>query len=310
MMNLRHLVFFKELARTQHMSQAAENLGISQPSLSYAIKKLEEELQVPLFEPDGRNIRLTNLGETYLKYVTVALNNLDEGDELLSQLINPNTGHINLGFTYTLGQRLVPELIQNFSAQSQNQKITFSLGQSNSQDLLDELNNEKYDLVLASQVTQLHDQDTERLFSFYPIVQQEIVVAIPNQHPLAQKPHIYLNDLKDEPLIMFSQNSGLRPLIDKILAQKRIRPHIKFQVEEDYTMVGFVQRGLGVALIPNLPQLDPSAVTLRHLEDNQLEHELYLISRQNNFMTPSVQRFQEFVRQYCWQHFTQPQQLI
>ncbi|MGP4116191.1 LysR family transcriptional regulator [Levilactobacillus zymae] len=309
-MNLRHLVFFKELARTQHMSQAAENLGISQPSLSYAIKKLEEELQVPLFEPDGRNIRLTNLGETYLKYVTVALNNLDEGDELLSQLINPNTGHINLGFTYTLGQRLVPELIQNFSAQSQNQKITFSLGQSNSQDLLDELNNEKYDLVLASQVTQLHDQDTERLFSFYPIVQQEIVVAIPNQHPLAQKPHIYLNDLKDEPLIMFSQNSGLRPLIDKILAQKRIRPHIKFQVEEDYTMVGFVQRGLGVALIPNLPQLDPSAVTLRHLEDNQLEHELYLISRQNNFMTPSVQRFQEFVRQYCWQHFTQPQQLI
>ncbi|CAJ1230288.1 LysR family transcriptional regulator [Levilactobacillus zymae] len=310
MMNLRHLVFFKELARTQHMSQAAENLGISQPSLSYAIKKLEEELQVPLFEPDGRNIRLTNLGETYLKYVTVALNNLDEGDELLSQLINPNTGHINLGFTYTLGQRLVPELIQNFSAQSQNQKITFSLGQSNSQDLLDELNNEKYDLVLASQVTQLHDQDTERLFSFYPIVQQEIVVAIPNQHPLAQKPHIYLNDLKDEPLIMFSQNSGLRPLIDKILAQKRIRPHIKFQVEEDYTMVGFVQRGLGIALIPNLPQLDPSAVTLRHLEDNQLEHELYLISRQNNFMTPSVQRFQEFVRQYCWQHFTQPQQLI
>ncbi|QFR62485.1 LysR family transcriptional regulator [Levilactobacillus zymae] len=309
-MNLRHLVFFKELARTQHMSQAAENLGISQPSLSYAIKKLEEELQVPLFEPDGRNIRLTNLGETYLKYVTVALNNLDEGDELLSQLINPNTGHINLGFTYTLGQRLVPELIQNFSAQSQNQKITFSLGQSNSQDLLDELNNEKYDLVLASQVTQLHDQDTERLFSFYPIVQQEIVVAIPNQHPLAQKPHIYLNDLKDEPLIMFSQNSGLRPLIDKILAQKRIRPHIKFQVEEDYTMVGFVQRGLGIALIPNLPQLDPSAVTLRHLEDNQLEHELYLISRQNNFMTPSVQRFQEFVRQYCWQHFTQPQQLI
>ncbi|GEO69134.1 LysR family transcriptional regulator [Levilactobacillus acidifarinae] len=309
-MNLRHLIFFKELARTQHMSQAAENLGISQPSLSYAIKKLEDELQVPLFEPDGRNIRLTNLGETYLKYVTVALNSLDQGDELLSQLINPKTGHINLGFTYTLGQRLVPELLQNFSQQDGNQQVTFSLGQSNSADLLDDLNAEKYDLVMASRVDQLHDQDTERLFNFYPVVQQEIVAAIPNNHPLAQKPHLYLQDLKDEPLIMFSQNSGLRPLIEKILAQKHLKPNIKFQVEEDYTMVGFVQHGMGIALIPNLPQLDPQTVTIRHLEDNQLEHDLYLITQPNRFMAPSVQRFQEFVRQYCWQHFTQPQQLI
>lgn len=309
-MNLRHLIFFKELARTQHMSQAAENLGISQPSLSYAIKKLEDELQVPLFEPDGRNIRLTNLGETYLKYVTVALNSLDQGDELLSQLINPKTGHINLGFTYTLGQRLVPELLQNFSQQDGNQQVTFSLGQSNSADLLDDLNAEKYDLVMASRVDQLHDQDTERLFNFYPVVQQEIVAAIPNNHPLAQKPHLHLQDLKDQPLIMFSQNSGLRPLIDKILAQKHLKPNIKFQVEEDYTMVGFVQQGMGIALIPNLPQLDRQAVTIRHLEDNQLEHDLYLITQPHRFMTPSVQRFQEFVRQYCWQHFTQPQQLI
>lgn len=309
-MNLRHLVFFKELARTQHMSQAAENLGISQPSLSYAIKKLEEELHVPLFEPDGRNIRLTNLGETYLKYVTVALNNLDAGDELLSQLVNPNTGHINLGFTYTLGQRLVPELIENFSSQVHNQKITFSLSQSNSHDLLDDLIHEKYDLVLSSLVTQLHDQETDRLLNFYPIVQQEIVAALPNDHPLAQKPHLHLTDLANEPFIMYSQNSGLRPLIDKIFAQKQIRPHIKFQVEEDYTMVGFVQRGLGVALVPHLSHLDPDTVTIRHLEDNQLEHELYLVTRQNKFMTPSVQRFQEFTRQYCWQHFTQPQQLI
>ena len=309
-MNLRHLIFFKELARTQHMSQAAENLGISQPSLSYTIKKLEDELQVPLFEPDGRNIRLTNLGETYLKYVTVALNSLDQGDELLSQLINPKTGHINLGFTYTLGQRLVPELLQNFSQQDGNQQVTFSLGQSNSADLLDDLNAEKYDLVMASRVDQLHDQDTERLFNFYPVVQQEIVAAIPNNHPLAQKPHLHLQDLKDQPLIMFSQNSGLRPLIDKILAQKHLKPNIKFQVEEDYTMVGFVQQGMGIALIPNLPQLDRQAVTIRHLEDNQLEHDLYLITQPHRFMTPSVQRFQEFVRQYCWQHFTQPQQLI
>ncbi|MCG0899848.1 LysR family transcriptional regulator [Lactiplantibacillus plantarum] len=54
------------------MAKAAENLGISQPSLSYAIKKLESELGVPLFEPDGRNIRLTPIGSVYLKYITAS----------------------------------------------------------------------------------------------------------------------------------------------------------------------------------------------------------------------------------------------
>ncbi len=68
-MNLHHLQFFQELARTQHMSKAAENLGISQPSLSYAINKLEQELGVPLVEPDGRNIKLTAFGKTYLNYI-------------------------------------------------------------------------------------------------------------------------------------------------------------------------------------------------------------------------------------------------
>ena len=62
-MNLRHLVFFQELAKTQHMAIAAEHLGISQPSLSYAINGLESELGVPLFEHEGRNIKLTRFGK-------------------------------------------------------------------------------------------------------------------------------------------------------------------------------------------------------------------------------------------------------
>lgn len=67
-MNLRHLEFFVELAHTEHMAKAAENLGITQPSLSYAISSIEKELGVPLFEKDGRNIKLSKYGEIYLRY--------------------------------------------------------------------------------------------------------------------------------------------------------------------------------------------------------------------------------------------------
>lgn len=72
-MNIRHLRFFVELAKTEHMAKAAEKLGISQPSLSYAISSIEEELGVPLFEKEGRNIRLTNYGKIYLEYVKSGL---------------------------------------------------------------------------------------------------------------------------------------------------------------------------------------------------------------------------------------------
>ncbi|EHL95308.1 LysR substrate binding domain protein [Lentilactobacillus parafarraginis F0439] len=303
-MNLRHLIFFRELAHTQHMAQAAENLGISQPSLSYAIKKLEAELNVPLFEPDGRNIKLTPLGRIYLKYINESLNNLSHGNQLIKQLTNPNEGHVNLGFTYTLGQRLVPELMTEFKKVAGNEKISFTLGQNDSAHLLKDLDDEKFDIVLSSHVDQIGDQDADSIFEFHPIVEQEIVLAVPANHPLALKRHVLMNDLTAYPMIIFSQNSGLRPLVDKILQQADGKPNIVYQIEEDHTIAGFVEYGLGIALIPNLAQLNSQKLVLRHVEDNQFRHQLYLVVKRDHFTTPSVQRFKKFVQQYCEAHFT------
>lgn len=309
-MNLRHLIFFRELAHTQHMAQAAENLGISQPSLSYAIKKLEAELNVPLFEPDGRNIKLTPLGKTYLKYINESLNSLNNGNQLIKQLINPDEGHVSLGFTYTLGQRLVPELLSNFKKDHNNQKIAFTLGQNNSSALLTDLNDEQYDIVFSSHVDQIGDQDADSIFDYQPLVTQEIVLAVPANHPLAIKKHIVLKDLTEYPMIIFSQSSGLRPLIDQILKQAPGKPQITYQVEEDHTIAGFVEYGLGIALIPNLSQLDSEKLVLRHVEDNPLKHQLYMAVKKDHFLTPSVQRFKKFVLSYCEQNFSGKNQSI
>ncbi|KRK40067.1 LysR family transcriptional regulator [Loigolactobacillus bifermentans] len=309
-MNLRHLEFFKELARTQHVSKAAENLGISQPSLSYAIKKLETELGVPLFEPDGRNIKLTALGRQYLVYINAGLESLEQGNAIIHQLNNPDEGHVSLGFTYTMGQRLVPELLKHFSEQPANAKISFDLDQNATGHLLQDLLADKYDVVLASHAAKVNDQETANLFEFTPIVQQEIKLALPLDHPLLQQDRIYLKDLTPYDFIMFSQKSGLRPLIDRIFQQANIQPQVKYELVEDHTIIGLVQYGMGIALVPNLPQLDQSQVALCHIADNHLPHQLYLITRKNHFLTPSVQRFEQFVRQYCQQTYTDQQRLL
>lgn len=309
-MNLRHLEFFKVLAHTQHMSKAAEQLGISQPSLSYAIKKLEEELGVPLFEPDGRNIKLTHLGKEYLKYINAGLNSLDQGNAIIHQLNNPNEGHVNLGFTYTMGQQLAPELMHGFSQQPDNEKITFTLGQSNTHHLLEDLLTDRYDVVLSSYVDRINDIESDSLFDFIPIVRQEIKAALPINHPLADKEDLQLTDLAPFDIIMFSKRSGLRPLMDQFFNQAGFRPKIKYEIEEDHTIIGLVQYGMGVALVPNLPQLDQSHVVLRHLLGMNLDHQLYLVTRKNHFLTPSVQRFNQFVRTYCRQNFAGQHRLL
>ncbi|KRM77593.1 LysR family transcriptional regulator [Secundilactobacillus collinoides] len=309
-MNLRHLQFFRELAKTQHMSKAAENLGISQPSLSYAIKKLEAEVGVPLFEPDGRNIKLTQIGKIYLSYIDNSLDSLSQGNAIVRQLTNPDQGHVSLGFTYTMGQRLVPELMTHFKAEKENQKITFDLGQNTTPQLLQDLYDDKYDVVLASYAEFFNEQEADNVFQFIPIVKQAIRVAIPTNHPLAKKDKIYFKDLEKYPMIMFSENSGLRPLIDKIIAASGIKPNVLYEIEEDYTIAGFVANGVGIAIMPNLPLLNQDRVLLRPIEDNTMNHDLYLITKQNHFVTPSVHRFHNFVRSYCRQTFASAKQLI
>ncbi|WP_257593774.1 hypothetical protein [Lactiplantibacillus plantarum] len=83
----------------------------------------------------------------YLKYITASLSDLSQGNELVQQLMDPDKGHVKLGFTYTLGQQLVPELITRvgkFHTDDKNQAITFELGQGNSTELLQELADEKF----------------------------------------------------------------------------------------------------------------------------------------------------------------------
>ncbi len=93
-MNFQHLEYFNELAETQYMAQAAKKLGISHPTLSYAVKKLEEELGVPLFEREGRNIRLTVYGKVFKEYSEAGVQQIQEGRRQLSEMALGESGKL------------------------------------------------------------------------------------------------------------------------------------------------------------------------------------------------------------------------
>lgn len=295
-MNLKHLEFFIILAKTEHMAKATELLGISQPSLSYAINNLEDELGAPLFEKDGRNIKLTNYGKIYLAYVQNSLNTLKRGNEYISELLDVNRGHINLGFTYTMGQDLVPRLVHEFKQKNPQEKISFEFKQGTTNQLVNDLLNDKLDLIIASKPEKI---SINNKINAYHLVDQEMVVAVPINHNLAKYDSVSIRDLIKYPFIMYSSKSGLRPRLNQIFKNANVIPNIKLEAVEDHTIIGFVHWNYGVAIIPNLPQLNPKEVKILHLKNNIGVHPIYIITKANHFLTPSATQFLEFCQTYC-----------
>ena len=209
-MNLNHLSYFRVLAKLEHYTQAAEELSITQPSLSHAMSALEKDLGTYLFEKQGRNIKLTKYGKIYYEYVDKALSELERGEKKLKELTNVSTGTIELGYIYTLGPNFVPKLIKNFTNADENKNIKFLFGQGTTQSLIKDLKEEKYDMVFCSLV------DDEPDIEFIPIANEELVIIVSNEHPLAKNEFIDLSEVGNYPFIGFSEKSGIRSLISDL----------------------------------------------------------------------------------------------
>ena len=149
-MNLNQLQYFVTLAHKEHYIKAAEELAITQPSLSHAIHLLEEELNTKLFEKRGRNIVLTKYGRVFLEYVEESLRILDSGVKKTMSLTSETGGELNLAYIYTLGSVFVPKLVSDFLKQNPKLDMKFQFTVGNTTDIIQGLKEEKYDIAFCS----------------------------------------------------------------------------------------------------------------------------------------------------------------
>lgn len=288
-MNLNHLNYFRVLANVEHYTQAASLLSITQPSLSHAISNLENELGTFLFERQGRNVKLTKHGKLFLKYVENALTELEIGEKKIKDLTSSSRGTIDLAFIYTLGAEFIPNVINGFFMNKSNKDISFSFGQDNTKNIINGLKSEKYDIGFCSYV------ENEPNIDFFPIIQQELVLAVSPNHPLASKHSIDLKDTQDYPFIYFNKESGIRPIIDNLFREVNIIPKIICEVEEDTAIAGLVSIDYGIAVIPNIPMLNNFNIKLIPIVNPVYERYIYMAHLKNKYLTPSVNIFRNFI---------------
>lgn len=292
-MNLNYLNYFRVLAKLEHYTKAAEELSITQPSLSHAMSALERELGTYLFEKDGRNIKLTKYGKIYYEYVERALSELEEGEKRIKELIGIGTGSIELGYIFTLGPEFVPNLVNGFINKDKNNNVKFSFGQGTTSCLLKDLKSEKYDMVFSSRASD------EEGIEFVPIMEEELVVIVANNHCLASKTEVDLREIVDYPFIAFGAKSGIRNIIDGLFEEVNGKPNIICEVEENNAIAGLVQVNYGIAVVPKITALKYFNVTILPIVSPKHKRYIYMATLKNKYQSPTMKMFKKYVEEYC-----------
>lgn len=287
-MNLDHLRYFVKLSELRHYTRAAEQLCISQPSLSHAISQLESELGVPLFEKSGRNTVLTRYGEEFLECAQRSLGILDAGMESLQRSAK-GEGVVRLGFLRTLGVDFIPKLTSDFIAADPNSGVEFSFHSDLSPGLIDGLLQHKFDLVFCS------EPEKSLGLTATPVTSQKLVMIVPNGHPLADRESIGLAETIGYPAVWFAKGSGLRKVVDGMYEQVGGKPISVVETEEDEVIAGLVAAGFGIAVVPDMDMLHKLDISVLEITSPPYHRDFFMAWDDSVFMSPAAQRFRSFV---------------
>lgn len=289
-MNLNQLYYFRTVAHLQHFRQAAQELNISQPSLSYAISSLEAELGTYLFEKQGRNVVLTKYGRFYLEYVEEALDKLELGEKKLRQITSSTKGNIDIAYVAPLAASYIPKTARGFLEYGNNKGITFTFRQGITSDLIRGLKSSKYDVIFCSYV------DNEPDIVLEKIIEDELVIIAPHDHPLAKHDSIDLKDIEPYPQVVYNKESGLGKYTREIFKSINLVPNVMCQGEDEHGIYGLVTEGFGIALVAKTQELDTINVKQIKVNNPTCTRRLYLAYMKNVFLAPAVKNFIQYVR--------------
>ena len=237
-MNIEYLKYFSELAKIQHYGKAAKALNISQPGLSHAIKSLEEEYGVPLFQKEGRNVSLSRYGKELMKDVDEILGAYLRLEERAVGL-RTEEKTVRIGSVYPLAPGTIPHMLKEFGA-----TFPFIIYNRMTPEIAEGLLDGKYDNGFCSDL--LKSDEIE----YYPIRDSYIAVVVPKGHPLENRERISLKETAGYPQIMFSKTSGFRTLQEQIFAEEGIKVKPVCAAEEIEVITGLVENGVGISVLP------------------------------------------------------------
>ncbi len=291
-MELLQLQYFLLLANQQHVTRTAEILHISQPALSLTIKKLENELGVPLFVRKGRNIVLSSYGEAFKAYVEEAFLSLENGKQVLARLKNEDSEILNLGL---LSPYVWNELFMLFNDLHPQVKINRRSIEDHR--FWDSILNGDIDFYLGG-LNQMDQLDTSRL-QYTTMYEDNMVLLVRKDHPFAGRRSIDLRECRNESFINLAEETNLQQFINQMFRHAGFRPKVVMTC--DYTLRDqMAADGHGVSITTQLGALksDAHGVVPIPISFPAEKRKLGLVWRKNRVFSDPMEKFYDVAMRF------------
>ncbi|HBE78533.1 MAG TPA: LysR family transcriptional regulator [Firmicutes bacterium] len=288
-MELNQLKYFQTVARYEHMSRAAAELHIAQPSLSKAISQLEQSLGVNLFERQGRQIKLNKFGRVFKSHVDRILLEFEDGKRELSDMMGNENSRVTVASNYLPA---FPKLLKGFLELYPHTAFRHIIGSTAK--MKQQLENGKVDLCISSPPIEGPFIECKPLFT------EEIFLIVPEGHQFAERGSINLIEAANEPFISLREGFGIRDLTEECCRQAGFTPNIVFEMDIATKVAELVNLGFGVALYPiqpwnKLPTIHPIAV---HIKEPNCSRTTGLSFVQNRYLPQAARQFKDYIIAY------------
>ncbi len=299
-MEQRHLRQFIAVAEQHCFSEAAQQLGVTQPALSRQIQRLEEELGVQLFHRTPRRVELTEAGQVFLDRVRGGLVQLERAVAAARRVGRGEMGHLALGFVSAATYSVLPPILRSFHERYPEVQLD-----------VEELSSDQQVSALDDGRIQfgfLYPPEVTTELEVKPVLREAVVAVLRRGHPLARAPRVHLADLAGEPMLLFRRD--LEPaLFDtymRLIAAEGVTPNLMLGPNSLHLTVSLVAAGLGFALAPaSVRNLRRSDVVYRAIHPRSPKITLAAAWREDD-SSPAREAFLEVVRQVANQTMLVP----
>ena len=237
------LPLLAELGRTQHVTAAAELLGLPQSTVSRGIARASAIVGTELLIRNGRGVRLTPAAQALMPHIEAALGEFQAGLDLVRHESEVVRGRIAVTFQHTFGEAMLPLLISAFRAR--HPQIAFELSQGARDGCLAELAAGDADVALTAPVAA-----PSRTIGSAALYREPLRLVVHHRHRLAKRRSARLNEIRKEPFVAMGPGYGMRSLTDALFREAGFRPRIAFESQDSHTARGLVSAGLGVSILP------------------------------------------------------------
>ncbi|MHB0951331.1 MAG: pca operon transcription factor PcaQ [Allorhizobium sp.] len=220
----RHLQTFLEVARQRSVGKAADALAITQPAVTRTIRELEDILGVPLFEREGRGIRITHFGDVFLKHAGESLAAVQRGMDSVALALKSEGPPVRIGTLPTASATFMPDAVAQFLASGTGSQVTIVSGENRG--LLDSLRLGELDLVVG----RLAAPELMTGLFFEPLYTEEVVLVVGSSHPLLARRNFTLGALSNYTVLMPTRGSVIRPFVDRLFLTNGI-PELPHTIE-------------------------------------------------------------------------------